>query len=113
MPRIINNITDETVQRHTIQFEQDELVLTLRFLPFSEEWTFNVEFKGKTTNGVRLATGTLHIRSENYPFDFVVSDESGNGLDPFRNSDFAEGRCILYLLDAEDMEEIRGTTVPI
>jgi hypothetical protein len=111
--RSIDDITDETIQRHIIQFEQDEIVFVLRFHPFTEMWTFDLTYKDKSANGVKLAVGVLHIRSENFPFDFVVSDESGTGLDPFRSFDFSEGRNILYILDAADMAGIRGTTVQI
>lgn len=113
MARKIDDISDETVQDHVIQFEQDEIELRLQFHPFNQIWTFNVSFKGKSANGVKLSVGTLHIRSENFPFDFVVSDESGEGLDPFQASDFSDGRSILYMYDADDMEDIRGAAVPI
>jgi len=113
MPRRIDDITEENIQRHVIQFEQDEIVLTIRFYPFSEFWAFDVEFRGKVTYGVKITCGSLHIRSRNYPFDFVCQDESGEGLDPFRIADFAERRCTLYILDADDMEAIRGTAVQI
>lgn len=112
MKKIIN-ITDEPIQRHTIQFEDDEITLRLRFHPFSTMWAFDVSFKEKETNGVRLAAGVLHIRSRNYAFDFFVTDNSGNGIDPFKADDFSNGRCSLYMLEAADMETIRGGRVPI
>ncbi len=111
--RQIDDLTEETIQRHVIAFEQDEIVFTIRFHPFTAIWTFDLTFKENSVNGVKLAVGVLHIRSENFPFDFVVSDESGKDLDPFRASDFSEGRNILYIMDAADMESIRGTAVKI
>lgn len=111
--RQIDNITDETIQKHVIQFEDDEIDFLLRFHPFTQIWAFDLTFKDKSVYGVKLSLGVLHIRSENFAFDFAVSDESGTGLDPFRASDFSEGRCILYMLEAADMVEVRGTAVKI
>lgn len=111
--RQIDDLTEETIQRHVIAFEQDEIVFTLRFHPFNSIWTFDLTYKEKSVNGVKLAVGVLHIRSENFPFDFVVSDESGEDLDPFKTADFSEERNKLYILDAVDMESIRGTAVQV
>jgi len=109
----IQNITDETNQRHLVVFEQSEIALVLRYHPTVEMWAFDVEYKNRRSNGYKLAAGPLHIRSRNYPFDFVVIDETGQGLDPLRRDDFSTGRCSLYLLEAADMEAIRGAAVEI
>ncbi|WP_286931338.1 hypothetical protein [Marinobacter sp.] len=54
------------------------------------------------------------MESRNLPFDFIVTDESGNGLDPFRLDDFEQGRCRLYLLEPEDMLRVRNNAeVPL
>ncbi len=55
----------------------------------------------------------LTLLSNNLPFDFIVEDQSNNGIDPFRIDDFSEGRCALYMLEAAEMGEIRGDTVPL
>lgn len=107
------NIGTENTQRHTIQFEDDEITLILKFHAFVGMWSFDVTYKGKSRYGVRLAASVFHIRSENYPFDFYVIDNSGEGVDPFRIDDFEEDRCSLYMLEAVDMENLRGVSVPI
>jgi hypothetical protein len=48
---------------------------------------------------------------QNQPFDFVCVDLSGNGIDPFKRQDFSSGRCEIYMLEAADMEQIRGAAV--
>jgi len=113
MPVQIENITDDANQRHVILFEESEIVLVLRFHPTVQMWTFDVSFNGTTAVGYKLSIGVLHMRSRNLPFDFVVRDQSGTNLDPFRLDDFSTGRCYLYMLDADDMEAIRGAPVPI
>lgn len=113
MPIRIDNITDEAHQRHTIIFEESEVIISLRFLPVVESWVLNVQYKTVTANGYKLSLGTLHLRSRNLPFDFVVLDNSGTGLDPYRLDDFSENRCQLYMLNSDDMEAIRNAPVPI
>lgn len=109
----IENITDEPHQRHTILFEESEIVLNLRYHPTVEMWVIDVEYKTARVLGLKLSLGVLHMRSKNLPFDFVIIDQSGTDLDPIRLDDFATGRCSLYMLDADDMEVVRGAPVPL
>ena len=112
MPRLINNISSESVQRHTLIFNDDEITLTLRYLAQIQQWFFDVEYRDFTIGGVKLAVGTLHMVSSNQPFDFAVNDNAGVGLDPFRADDFESGRCSLYLVTPEEMFQVRGVEVP-
>ena len=109
----IQNITDETHQRHTIIFDGSEIIVALRFHPTVEMWVLDIEYKSQLANGHKLSVGVLHMRSRNFPFDFVVIDAEDVGLDPFRRDDFSTGRCALYLLDAADMEAVRDAPVPL
>ena len=109
----IENITNEPHQRHTILFEESEIVLNLRYLPIIKIWIIDIEYKDKNLYGFKLSSGVLHFRSQNLPFDFYIEDLTGNGLDPVRLDDFAENRCSLYMMEAADMETIRGASVKI
>jgi len=103
----VQNITDEPIQIHIIIFDEGDITLTLRFLPKTEMWFFDVEYNGKSTKGLKLSVGSLHMVSQNQPFDFEVSDNSGSGVDPFKADDFSSGRCSLYMLERDDMVSIR------
>jgi hypothetical protein len=72
-----------------------------------------VEYKSWRIDNVKLSCGSLHMRQENKPFDFIVTDNSPAGLDPFQLNDFIDGRCSLYMLEADDMTDIRGVAVPL
>lgn len=109
--RKIENIGSETRQRHVILFEESEIIITLRFSPTVELWTMDVSYKDFNIYGVGLAAGVLHMESSNQPFGFVVNDTTGYGIDPFKSSDFEDGRTALYLLEADDMTNIRGIEV--
>jgi len=112
MSKVIQNIGSESIQRHTILFGDAEIILTLRFYSKSSMWCMDAEYGTHAVRGVKLSVGVLHILSQNLPFDFIVRDLSGNGIDPFKREDFSEGRCALYLLESSDMESIRGVEVP-
>lgn len=111
--RRIENLGPETWQRHTIIFQETEITLTLHYYPTAELWTMDVQYKDFEIYGVGLAVNVLHMESSNQPFGFVVRDTSGNGLDPFRRNDFSESRTVLYLIEADEMESIRGIEVPV
>lgn len=109
----IQNIGSEVLQRHVILFEESEIVLRLRFLPMVSIWVFNVEYNGKSSNGHKLSCKTPHMLSTNFPFDFIVLDNSGNGLDPIDRHDFVNERCSLFMLEPDDIENVRGQPVEV
>lgn len=109
----VMNISDFPFQRHTIITPDAPITLDLRFYPRVGFWTVGIQYKNKTIKGVKLATGVLHMRSQNLPFDFIVVDASNNGIDPFKADDFSSGRCRLLMLERADMGVIRGQPVPI
>lgn len=109
----IENIGNESIQRHVILFNESEIILTLRYLSMVQIWVFDVEYKGKKRNGFKLSIDTFHMLSSNYPFDFIVTDNSNNGLDPMFISDFITDRCSLFMLEANDIENLRGQAIEI
>ena len=109
--REINNIGNEAAQDLTFVRDDGDIIINLKFLPLVQIWVMSVTFGDKSINGIKLSTGVLHCRARNFPFDFIVVDNSGNGLDPFRSDDFSNGRCSLYLVEDESMAVIRGQAV--
>ena len=107
----LQNISAEAFQRHSIIFREAEIILTLRFYPRSQIWCMDLSYLDWEVNGIKLSTGVLHIAGQNKQFDFIVRDLSNNGLDPFKKTDFEEGRCEIYMLEQLDIEEIRGIDI--
>lgn len=108
---LIENISNEAYQIHTIIFEENEIELVLRFYPTIQIWCYDVTYKENSVNGIKLTAGVLHMRSRNLPFDFII--ETTEGIDPFRIDDFSEGRCSLYMLTRADMETVRNAEVSL
>lgn len=111
--RQLTNITEEPIQRHRLTAQDITIDVTLRWMPQVESWFADVEVGNKKRVGIRLVLGTLHIQSANMPTDMIVRDTSDINIDPIRRDDFATGRCELYFLMPDEMEEIRGAPVPI
>lgn len=111
--RLIEDIDLSANQRHIVLFDEFEITITLHYLDTVQRWCMDVEYLGFGVYGVFLAVGVLHIEGKNQPFDFVVEDTSGQGIDPFQLTDFADGRCNLYLVEPDEMRQIRGVNVPV
>lgn len=115
---IINNITSDYIQTHTLEFSRGVAELQLIYEAATQFWKMNVtytrldETESQTPiYGVKLALSTVHFKHRGWPFDFIVSDTTGNGVDPYRADDFETGRCVLYFVTPEEMIEIRGADV--
>lgn len=111
--RLITNITDDAYQEHFILIDGGEIKLTLKFHNILRMWCFDMSFGEKSINGVRLSLGVQHIYRMNLPFDFIIIDNSNTGLDPYRIKDFSDERIQLYMLEAEEMETLRGRAVEV
>ena len=107
----IENIGDEGFQKHTIPLPNGDVILSLRFLSSVQFWQMSVTYNDSSINGVKLSCGVLHMRSANFPFDFIVEDTSTAGLDPYKAEDFTTGRIIMYLIEPDEMADIRGQVV--
>lgn len=108
----IVNVTDEPRQRHVLLVGDDEIILVLNFYEVAQFWSFDVTYRNESYYGFMLSLGVLHIQALNWPFDFFVSNTDTSGIAPFRLGDFSEGRCELYFVSAEEMQELRGLEVP-
>lgn len=107
----IENIGDEGFQEHTIPLPDGDIILSLRFLSSVQFWQMSVTYNDKSINGVKLSAGVMHMRSRNFPFDFIVEDTSAKGLDPYKAEDFTTGRIVMYLIEPAEMASIRGQVV--
>ena len=109
----IENITGEALQRHTIITDGGDVVLILRYYGITESWFMDLTYKNESINGVRLSLAVQHIDAKSWPFDFIVIDLSGREVGPFQLTDFEDDRCQLYMLEASELEEIRGHDVEL
>lgn len=115
---IIENITSEYIQSHSLEFDRGFVNLQLIYESNVQMWKMNVTYTRqddtepqRTIYGVKLALSTVHFIHRGWPFDFTVVDTTNNGTDPYRADDFETGRCELYFITPSEMIQIRGADV--
>jgi len=115
---IVENITSEYIQTHSLEFDRGLAELKLTYEANVQMWKMSVTYtrSGDTEPqrpiyGVKLALSTVHFIHRNWPFDFTVIDTTNNGVDPYRADDFENGRCELYFITPDEMIQIRGADV--
>ena len=109
----IESIREQADQEITLLTNGGDVTIRLRFHNVIEAWTMDVVHATGEVYGVRLAAGIDLVRGSNFPVSFVVQDTSGDGIDPYQLTDFTNGRCLLWMLTVDDMEDARGVEVPV
>ena len=105
-------LTDEPKQKLDILFEDAVILIEFRFNPTIANWTMNINFRDTSlVNGKSVTIGLPLLKEFNKPFDLVCVDNKNTGIDPFQLTDFNSNRVSLYLLEREDVEELRGYDV--
>jgi hypothetical protein len=105
-------IGSEPKQKITILFEDTTIVLTVKFRATIASWTVDINFRDEElVNGKKLVCGLELLKQFNKPFDIVLVDNSTAGIDPFKQDDFINGRISAYLLEREDLIDLRGYDV--
>lgn len=108
----IIDLSNEPYQSQTVVLDNLDIKITVRFLPTVSMWLMKVDIDGENIiDGVALSCGSVIMQQFNKPFGFIVDDKSTIGIDPFRLEDFSDGRCVLYMLEREEMITLRGYDV--
>ena len=101
-------IDPKPIQRFYVPFEGENIKVELYFKD-AGYWIANFSYSDKSINGVMLASRVLLLEGRNFAFDFVI-DDKGLELDPYDLNSFDENFS-LYLLERDNMSEIRGYDV--
>jgi len=108
----IIDISNEPYQSQTVVLDNLDIKITVRFLGTVSMWVLKVDIDGENViDGIALSCRSVIMEQFNKPFGFIVEDKSTLGIDPFRLEDFSDGRCVLYMLERNEMIEARGYDV--
>jgi len=107
----IRNITSDPNQRITLLTPVGDCVLFLRFRPAVQSWFMSMQWRGLSQEGHRIAAGLPIGMEANWPFSFYCHLPDGDGIDPYRATDFSSGRAELYFVDIDETAQLRGTDV--
>lgn len=101
-------IDPDANQRFLVPFEGENIEVKLTFKD-AGFWVASFAYQEKSINGITLASRVLLLQGLNLPFDFTIDDKNAS-LDPYDLNSFDE-QFSLYLLEREDMINIRGYDV--
>jgi len=108
----ILTLTNEPKQKLDILFEDTVITIEFRFNPTITNWTMNITFRDEVlVNGKSVVLGVPLLREFNKPFDLVCVDNKNTGIDPFQLTDFSTNRVSLYLLNRDEVKQVRGYDV--
>lgn len=109
--RLIDSINESPRQNFTLVGENGERIgLYLYYLPTQEGWFFDLTFGGFSTTGNRVTLGPniLYNYANLLPFGLMCfAVDQG---EPLSLTDFASGRCKLYLLNTAEVENAQEAT---
>ncbi|MCG3684089.1 hypothetical protein N5915_04430 [Arcobacter lacus] len=101
------NIDPNPNQSFNIPYENDIAYIELSFR--NQSWYMNITYGDKTINGIRLSSRVLLLKN-NLPFELFI-DDKGLNLDPFDLNSFSDNFFDFYLLERDEIADIRGYDV--
>lgn len=107
--RIIESLTDDALQQHSIVLDDNSLVtLTLRYLPAVQRWSVDIVHDSLTVYGLFLSNHPNIIRQYKNNAIFGIAITVTDGTDPILQDDFISGRASLYVLNRADVLELES-----
>lgn len=107
---LINNLTDSPRQSFQVPIEAGGYIqFDLYYFVTQKSWFFDFTYNNYTSkcNRVVLSPNTLRNLKNVIPFGLAFMAE-GN-VEPFSLTDFSTGRVGMYILNAEEVQEIEST----
>lgn len=105
--KLIDRLTTDASQQMTLVTDANDTVpLGLRFLPRQQLWRFNIAYKSFSDNGNILQCSPNILRQYKNNIPFGIACTSTDSLGPLYLDDFTTGRIKLYLLTADEVQQI-------
>lgn len=98
--RVLDTLTDSAYQ--SISFttkEEEDVTLTLRFIPSQETWFLDVESESLTVRGLALTSFVNILDPYHNNISWGLYIWSADGFDPWRIDDFTTGRIRVVVLE--------------
>lgn len=105
--KLINRITEDPIQRMFLTGNGGQRIeMTLRYMPTQRAWIADFLQGSFELKGVRVVNSINLLRSFKNVIDFGIQCDTTNNLDPYFVDDFLTGRAQLYLLTADEVQDI-------
>ncbi len=113
--RIVDNLTDAADQTTTLILDDNTAAtLRLRYKPRTKRWIADVAYApaGLDMKGMNVCALPNVLRPWRRLIPFGLAFVTPGFLtDPFDINDFLTGRCVVYLLNAEDVKAVESTVI--
>lgn len=103
----IVELTADPHQKHTIIQENGEsFTLELNYYPSQEAWYYNITKGSFIANGNRIVLSPNTLRTYRNNINFGLGILASDRVEPFQIDDFSEQRVQMFLLTADEVEEV-------
>lgn len=105
--RYLNKITTAAFQEFALTGNPGQrIIVKLRFLPSQNQWMADIEWNDFILRGIVLTQSPNLLRAYKNLIPFGICCQTIDGIDPYFIDDFSNQRARLYLLTADEVNEI-------
>jgi len=107
---LISEITNEPAQEHTFNIPgRERAVFTIVFRPEQFGWFYSLNWGSFVLNNSRIVFSQNLLRQFKNIIPFGIAVTTNNKLDPLTIDAFSSGVAQLYLLSADEVEDLEET----
>lgn len=106
----ITSITDASKQRIQIPLDNGAVVdFKIYFMPTQYSWYFDFVYGDYVSNGNKVVLTYNSLRHLKNILPFGIAFMADSNVEPFSIEDFSSNRVKMYVLSAEEVQEIEET----
>lgn len=106
----LNRLNDNARQQYTLVGDDGITpTLNLVYMPRVSMWSFSITYGDFQLNQAMLTASPNVLRNYRYNIPFGLAVTSTDGLDPFYLDDFTSGRINIYMLSAQEVQDVEDT----
>ena len=103
----ITTITAAPKQLHSLVLENNETAdFYLEYCGRMESWYFSISYNNTVQNCIKVVLTPNALRHLRRIIPFGIAFVSESQVEPFRQDDFSSGRVQMYVLNADEVQEI-------
>ena len=112
--RQITSISDDSKQAMSIVLDNGEkIAFSLEYISNQRGWFMSFVYGDRlTVKGHRIVTSPNMLRAFKESVPFGISCVTNDKQEPINLDDFSTGRCTLYLLNSDDVEDVENNIIP-
>lgn len=103
----ITTLTNAPKQIHSLVLENNETAdFYLEYCGRMESWYFSISYNDTVQNCIKVVLTPNALRHLRRIIPFGIAFISDSQVEPFRLDDFSAGRVEMYVLNADEVEQI-------